>query len=223
METSVRKIILVLLAVLSVSACSKKSDSRQARDPGVGTGLGVPPVTTSACNAGQQTTGRIYEDASNPLINTSLSFEERVKGLLSAKEDPQFFGTISGNGNDPQNGVTLEGRLRYDGHGAVLLDQSSVNIVIHDSLVGQLDSQNIPIKAYPIYFSAASSGTVNLQTNTFTLQFKDAYGEITLDGTIASTTVTGTISYRNYQNATGGALAAGVLGAFSIATCAWIN
>jgi hypothetical protein len=119
--------------------------------------------------------------------------------------------------------VTIEGRLRYDGNGNVLLDQSNLKIMITDSFVGQLDSGKKPVQPYPINFNAATAGTMNLQTKAFTLLFKDAYGEINLNGIIDAKTVTGTLSYQNYVNATGGQVAASVLGAFSIPTCGWIN
>jgi hypothetical protein len=200
-------------------ACSKKSDNREARAPEVGLGV---PGNTPTCTAGQQAVGRIYESG-NTASNSSLTFEQRVKGLLSATVDPQFFGTISGSGNDAQNGVTIEGRLRYDANGTVLLDQSNVKIMIYDSFVGQLDSQQQVIQAYPINFNAAAAGTMNLQTKVFMLKFKDEFGEITLNGTVNAANVSGTISYQNDKNVTGGSLSAGFLGEFSIATCGWIN
>ncbi|MGZ3798060.1 MAG: hypothetical protein ACXVB1_16940 [Pseudobdellovibrionaceae bacterium] len=211
MKTCIKKYIMVLLALAGLVACSNKSDYRAARtaDPGLET-AGIP-----TCSAGQQSVGRIYENGSN---SGASSFEEQVKALLSATVDPKFFGTISGS-----NGVTLEGRLRYDGSGHVLLDQSNMKILIHDSMVGQLDSNQQVIPAYPINFNTAAAGSVNLQTKEFTLQFKDAYGEINLSGVIGSVNVTGTISYQNYANVTGGQNAAGVLGDFSIPTCGWIN
>jgi hypothetical protein len=221
MTIDIKKLMMLLLAVSSLVACSQKSEDREAR--AMDFALGVNG-TSPTCSTGQEGIGHIYESGSASGIDgTAASFEQRVKGLISATADPQLFGVISGTGDGIQNGVTIEGRLRYDGSGGVLLDQSNMIITIKDSFVGQLDSAKKLIPAYPINFHAATAGSVNLQTREFTLQFKDAYGEITLNGVINTKVVTGTVSYQNYKNVTGAPPSAGVLGAFSIATCGWVN
>lgn len=215
MATHSKKITMILVATFSLVACSKKSEDRSARQTGAAVGVtGNSPT----CSTAQQAVGRVY-DASNSVS----SFEQRVKGLLSATVDPQFFGTISGNGNDAQNGVTIEGRLRYDGSGNILLDQTNLKLTIYDSFVGQKDSSGNIIAAYPIQFNTATGGSVNLQTKTFTIQFRDNYGEVVLTGNINASTVTGTITYQNFVSFNGTQPSGGALGAFSIATCGWIN
>ncbi len=217
MTINIKKLTVIFFAVSVLASCAKKSEDRTAR--GSGPALGVAG-NTSTCGTGQQSVGRIYE-ANN--IDSTSTFEQRVKGLISATVDPQYFGTISGNGNDAQSGVTIEGRLRYDGNGSVLLDQSNLKITIYDSYVGQKDSSGNAVQAYPINFNTASAGTMNLQTKVFTLQFKDTYGEVTLNGTVNASTVTGTVSYQNYTSYKGGQAAAGNLGTFTIATCGLVN
>jgi hypothetical protein len=217
METTFKKIMMILLAVSSLAACSNKNDNRTTRDPGLNVGTAGAPTT---CDANQQAVGRIYDAGT---AGTVYSFEQRVKGLISASVDPEEFGIISSNSNVAQNGVTIEGHLFYDGNGNVLLDQSKLKITVSDSFVGQKNSDGKIIEAYPINFNSAVAGTMNLQTKAFMLQFKDAYGDITLNGVINAATVTGTVSYQNYTSYDGGQASAGVLGTFSIATCGWVN
>jgi hypothetical protein len=218
MKTQIRKIMTILVAVAALSACSKKEDSGVTARAGVGA-LGVNS-NVSTCTSTQQSIGRVYE---NNASGSSYSFEQRAKGLLSATLNPEVFGTISGNPNEAQSGVTIEGRLRYDANGAVILEQSNLRLTIYDSYVGQKDSSGAAIQPYPINFNAASSGTVNVSTKQFTVLFKDTYGEVTVTGTVNNSTVVGSISYTNYSSYNGGQGASAVLGGFTINTCAWIN
>lgn len=210
-----KKITMILVAMTALVACAKGNDSRSGR---TNNNVGVSGGTSTTCGTNTQSVGRVYDnDASG------TSFEQRVKGLLSALVDPQYFGTISGNANDAQTGVTIEGRLRYDSNGNILLEQSHLKLMVTDSYVGQKDSNGATIQAYPIQFSAASSGNMNLATKTFTLLFKDRYGEVTVTGTVDGSTVRGSISYNNNTSYNNSTPASGLLGAFQIATCAWIN
>jgi hypothetical protein len=218
MKTNIRKIMTILVAVAALSACSKKDDSGVTARAGVNA-LGVDS-NVSTCGSTQQAVGRVYE---NNASGSSYTFEQRAKGLISATVDPQNFGSISGNPNDAQSGVTIEGRLRYDANGAVILDQSNLRLMVYDSYVGQKDSAGATIQPYPINFNAATSGTVNVSTKQFTVLFKDSYGEVTVTGTINNSTVVGSISYTNYSSYNGGQGVSAVLGGFTINACALIN
>lgn len=218
MATNIKKIMMILIAVSTVMACSKKDGNQLPGRGGVGV-LGVSG-NTPTCATTQQAVGRVYENNSS---GSSYTFEQRVKGLIAATVDPQYFGTISGSANDAQSGVTMEGRLRYDGNGTVLLDQTNLRLTIYDSLVGQLDSSGKTIEPFTINFNTATSGTVNLATKQFTILFADDVGEVTVTGSINNSTVNGTISYKNYKNFNSAQGSSAVLGAFTIATCGWIN
>lgn len=216
MTSPMKKIMMILVAMTALVACSKSNDSRPARANGnVGVSGGG---SSSTCTTAGQATGRVYDNGVS-----GTSFEQRVKGLLSASVDPQYFGTISGNGNDAQTGVTIEGRLRYDSNGNILLDQTNLKLIVTDSYVGQKDSNGATIQAYPIQFSTASSGNMNLSTKTFTVLFKDSYGEVTVTGTVNGSVVSGSISYNNYVSYDNSTPASGSLGAYQIATCGLIH
>jgi len=219
MKTNIRKIMTILIAVAALSACSKKENSGITARDGVAGALAVE-TNVPTCAPTQQSVGRVYE---NNASGSSYTFEQRAKGLIAATVDPQNFGTISGDPNDAQNGITIEGRLRYDANGAVILDQTNMRLMVYDSYVGQKDSSGTPIQPYPINFNAATSGTVNVSTKQFTVLFKDSYGEVTVTGTINNSTVVGTISYANTTNFNGGQGSSAVLGGFTINTCAWVN
>lgn len=219
-RTSFKKILMVMMAVVALAACSKGGQDRSAR-PVSGGPLGPSGNGGGVCGNSQQSVGRIFD--SNGL-GAPYTFEQRVKGLISASADPAAFGTISGSAQDPQTGVTLEGRFYYDNTGAIVLDKSNLSITIYDSFVGQKDvNTGQIIESYPITFSAASGGQVDVTTKTFTLQFKDGYGEVNFTGRIDGATVTGTIHYQNYVGYNNSTPASGVLGAFSIPTCAFVN
>lgn len=217
MSTQLMKMVMSFVVLVTLAACSKGASERSARATDGNLGA---TGNTSTCSSAAQAVGRVYDGG----VASGGTFEQRVKGLLSATVDPQYFGTISGDGNDPSTGVTIEGRLRYDGAGNVLMNQTNLKLVVTDSFVGQKDSTGAVIPAYPMNFAAASSGTVNVAAKTFTIVFKDSYGEITLNGSFNTSMVTGTISFANSTTVlAGGTPASGTLGAFQIATCGWIN
>lgn len=216
MRISAQKIVLALLVVFSLSACNQKKSGGSGRlNPGQ-----AGPLNTAQCSSADQAIGRVFESS---VAGSNVPFEQRVKGLLAATVNPQYFGTISGNGQSAQNGVTLEGRLQYNPQsGAVVLEQTNLRLTIYDSFVGQADEGGSPIQPYVINFETATSGTVNVATNQFTLQFGDQYGSVSVTGQMAGTTVTGTISYQNTTNFDGSAGYGGTLGDFSISTCGWL-
>ncbi|WP_413287549.1 hypothetical protein [Bdellovibrio sp. HCB337] len=222
MTSKFLKLMMIVVTASSLVACSKKASENNLSGRGVNNG-GIVGGSGNApnCSTSQQSIGRVFESNAS---GSGYTFEQRAKGLLSATVDPQFFGTINGSQNNTsQSGITLEGRLRYDTNGNVILDQTNMKLLIYDSFVGQTDSSGKTIQPYPINFFAATAGTMNLATKQFTVQFKDSDGDITITGTVNGATVTGSISYQNFKSYNGSTPAAGVLGAFSIPTCAWIQ
>jgi len=210
------QLMVLGVALVSLSACSKGMEYRASR-----TADGVNSNgndTNNSCSSSTQATARVYDSGSA----SGTTFEQRVKGLLSALVDPQYFGTISGDANSTQTGVTIEGRIRYDSAGKIQTSQSSLKLVVTDSFVGQKDGEGKTVTAYPIQFNSASSGEVH-SDRTFSAVFKDTLGEITVTGTLGGSTVTGKISYVNYTSFDGSAGASGDLGSFTLPTCAWSN
>lgn len=212
-----KNILMMLILLATAAACTKSNRNSSGREtPGA---LG-PANTTGSCATPQQALGWVYE---NNAAGTAVPFEQRVKALIAATVDPKYFGTISGQPTGGQNGVTMEGRLRYDAQGTVLLDQTYLKLTIYDSYVGQKDSSGTPVQPYPINFNTAAAGQVNPTTKQFTVRFKDNYGEVTLTGALNNSTAVGTLSYQNYTNFDGSPGASGVLGGFNIPACAWFN
>lgn len=204
------KIIMCVGVLAATAACSKGADFHTARATSatgvVGSGVG------STCGNTAQTTGRVYDNGGG----SSYTFDQRVKGLLAASVDPQYFGTITG--------VTIEGHIAYDTNGTVNVSQTNLKLVVADSFVGQKDDKGGIISAYPMNFATATSGTVNIAAKTFTVLFKDSYGEITLTGNYGTSVVTGSISYTNFSTvATGNYPTSGTLGAFQISSCSFIQ
>lgn len=210
MLTQWMKIIMCAGVLATTVACSKGADFHSARATNttgvVGSGVG------STCGNTTQSTGNVYDNGGG----SNYTFEQRVKGLLAASVDPQYFGSITG--------VTMEGHIAYDSTGNVNISQTNLKLVVADSFVGQKDDKGGIITAYPMNFASATSGTVNIAAKTFTVLFKDSYGEITLTGNYGSATVTGSISYTNFSTvATGNYPTSGTLGAFQISSCAFIQ
>ncbi|MBS1970290.1 MAG: hypothetical protein JSU04_08275 [Bdellovibrionales bacterium] len=217
MFTQLMKIMLSVVVFGTMVACSQNTDLRSARATGIATG--VTGSGSSSCGTTTQTTGRIYDGGGT----SSYTFEQRVKGLLSSSIDPSYFGTISGSSSSTSTGVSMEGHIAFDSSGNLNISQTNLKLTVTDSYVGQTDSTGAVVQAYPINFSSASSGTVNLSAKTFSVVFKDNYGEITVTGSFSSSMATGTVSYANYQTAVAGNYpSSGTLGSFQISTCSFV-
>ncbi|MBK9322623.1 MAG: hypothetical protein IPM97_06655 [Bdellovibrionaceae bacterium] len=201
------------LAVVLTACSSAKTTSVGARSAEGLVGAGA--VSGTSCKSHN---GRIYESTSNQ----GASFEQRVKGLISATVDPSYFGAIEGSKTATQTCVAIEGRISYDvSSGAVNLSQSNLKITIYDSFVGTNNSNNEPIEPYVIQFTGAAAGRVIVAEKSFNLQFKDEVGEINLTGNLSQTMTTGNVSYQNYENFNSNSPASGFLGDFSIPTASF--
>jgi hypothetical protein len=218
MFTRWMKIMLSLLVLGTLAACSPQ-EFRPARSTAIPT-TGVTGSGNPSCGNTTQVTGRVYDDG----VSSGFTFEQRVKGLLSASIDPQYFGTISGVATNVNTGVSIEGHISYDSSGNILVSQTTLKLVVTDSYVGQADVSGGVVQAYPVNFTSANSGTVNMAAKTFTVLFKDNYGEITLAGNFSSAVTTGTITYTNSATVgSGNYPTSGTLGAFQISTCSLLN
>jgi hypothetical protein len=217
MFTRWMKIMLSVVVLGTLVACSQGTNLRSAR--ATGTASGVTGSGSSSCGTTTQTTGRVYDGGGS----SSFTFEQRVKGLLSASIDPSYFGTISGDMSSTSTGVSLEGHIAYDSSGNLNISQTNLKMTVSDSYVGQTDSSGAVVQAYPMNFPSASAGSVNLSAKTFSVVFKDSYGEVTLTGSFAGSVTTGTVSYTNYTTAVSGNYpTSGALGSFQISTCSFV-
>lgn len=206
------KAILVLAAVaLTMSACAKKSTSA-VRVAGR-SNVSASDIQNGNCST--SSAGKVY-DSANP-----TSFEARVKAFVSATMDSNLLGSIEG-AIDAKTGIDLFPTFKFDSSGNVDLAGSNFTMKIFDSYA-KTYYQGTYIEPYTIQFFQASSGSINRAARTFTITFKDEFGDITFTGNYGSQVVSGTVSFNNYTSATGGQTARGTLGQFSIHSCSLIG
>ncbi len=211
---NLKKWTLMMGLGLTLAACSSgKTTSVGARSAQGVTGTGV--VSGVSCKSHS---GRIYSSANAQ----GATFEQRIKGLVSATVDPAYFGAVDGSVSATQTCVAIEGRLSHDSAGVVNLSQSTLKITIYDSMVGTNNSNNEIIEPYVIQFTSAAEGSVNVSTKSFLLQFKDEYGEVNLTGNFSQATTTGTVSYQNYTSFDSNSPAASALGDFVMPTASFV-
>lgn len=218
-------ITMVLMAgLLSLTACGKK-DSGATRvtgsrgsgavggSPTTGSG-GTPTSLGSTCKNGQSAVGKIYLT-----IGQESNFRPQVTSFLSATLQDQYIGNISGN-RDAPTGIDFEAKFKFEDSGVIRADQTQVLISVFDSYVNTPDPQTQQlIQAYRIFFGKASAGQYN-NNGSYTVQFKDEYGEVSFTGNYSSGEYTsGVVSYVNYSNINGGQATSGQLGYFQIRTC----
>jgi hypothetical protein len=227
-------LLLVMTMALALAACAGNgNDVKFARSSIAGTGTSSAGIVTTAvasCGSSAGTVGRIYDDGnlaqstlSGDTLAPTVSFEDRVRALVSVNYDPNSIGTIS-SGNAPATTcVTLQGQLQFDAAGDVVAEQSHLNIKIFDSYVNSLDMNGNKAGAYPADFAKAASGTRN-SDGTFTVTFTDTLGDVILSGRIDQAHVSGSVRFRNLANVVQGAPnQVGVLGAFLINASSFIK
>jgi len=220
MITPCMKILMSFVLLASLAACSKGTEFRAAR---TSQAAAVTGNNSPTCGVTTQATGRIFDSG----VADGFTFEQRVKGLLAASIDPAEFGSISGDSNSTTTGVSFAGKISFEANGNVKVNSSILALTVTDSLVGQMNDKGHLVTAYPMNFSSASSGTINTTAKTFTVVFKDSYGEITLTGSYKNAMTTGSISFVNYSTVstttTGSFPTSGVLGSFQVPTCSFIS
>lgn len=225
MKRPILKLSFVFLLAAALSACQPKKDTvRGVTNPqynplnGV-TGLGN---INSMCTQGQtsQALGAIVDNVQ------PASFQSRVVALLSATMQPSEVGTIGASLGET-TGVRFKGTIYLDANGNVTAGSSNVIITVYDSIWYNDYITNPSVEGIALNFGPSTGGSITGQFNNSTgvgyFLVKDAYGEIRFDGTIASQSFTGNVTFRNYANVTGQANASGSLGQFQISTCGFVR
>jgi hypothetical protein len=211
-----KKLTLVILALFVMAGCNPKKNAVKAN---VATISGVT-VGTQCTNTNQNSNvGTIYGQA------MSLNFEQQVKALLSATTNPSDIGSISPNQSD-STGVRFSGRVKLDAAGNVVATQSKVTITIYDSYI-LMDNTIQPV-ILDLDPSAAGkniqiSGQFNTSSGDGFISIRDQYGEIRFQGRIDAERFSGTVTFANTQNVTGGQPASGTLGQFWIQRCSFLQ
>ncbi|MCC7404520.1 MAG: hypothetical protein IT288_09005 [Bdellovibrionales bacterium] len=224
------KTILIACLTVAVVGCGKKDkkqsirSGRNARGPselvnrGAVNNNGQPIRFTPGSGT---TWGEIVgspEDA----------FRDAVYYFVSATVDPAEFGYVSGQpGQD--TGVRFWGSVETEGsfrsgtaNQRIRRETAELRISIWDSFAGQTDGAGNVIPEYPIHIRGATDGYVN--GNRAVVTFSDAFGSITLDGSISGDYFSGTVKFDNRQYWDGVAPGAtGTLGNFYVSTCGFFR
>jgi hypothetical protein len=218
-----KKITFLLMVLGALSACQPKKDAvRAAAISNTGlTGIAGQGLTNQ-CAQGQSNLGAIYENTQT----LGLSFQDRVKSLLTATMSPSEVGTV-GSGLNETTGVRFAGVIKLDANGNVVQANSKLTISVFDSIWYQNSLLNPSESAILLEFDPAAgaiiTGQFNLSTGAGSFSVKDQFGEIRFDGTFNAQSFSGTVTYRNTTNVTGAAAASGTLGQFLINTCGIIQ
>ncbi|OQW51543.1 MAG: hypothetical protein A4S09_09945 [Proteobacteria bacterium SG_bin7] len=155
--------------------------------------------------------------------NVSLSpeqFNTQWRGLMSATLTPDKMGNVSSYAGG-HSGVRLQGGIRASFSGGMIsnvdLPTAQIRIAIWDSIAGTADSNGKIIPEYPIHLIGATGVAAGNQVN---LTFSDAYGSISIAGTIQGGLFQGSISFQNLVNLSGGTYPqSGPLGNITINVC----
>ena len=175
--------------------------------------------------------GTIFDNGQQATITldtVSGTFEDRVKGLLSAVTAANEIGQISGLPSD-QTGVRFQGIIKIDAAGSVLAAQSKMLIKVYDSFVvnSQLDPNGQKYEPIAIEITPTSGtqiqGKFNMQTGEGYASFRDSFGEIRFEGKLDAQTFSGVVHFQNTKNVNGGSAASGTLGQFYVARCGIIQ
>lgn len=211
-----KKLTLLTLALFVMAGCNPKKNAVKAN---VATISGVTVGTQCATTTQNSNVGTIYGQAG------SFNFEQQVKALLSATTDPSNVGSISPNQSD-STGVRFSGRVKLDAAGNVVGAQSKVTITIYDSYI-LMDNTIQPIILDLDPNVAGKNIQISGQFNTSSgdgyISIRDQYGEIRFQGLIDAERFSGTVTFANTQNITGGQPASGTLGQFWIQRCSFLQ
>lgn len=202
--------------MLLVGCNPKKNTVRSA----VATTSNGVTLSASACASDTQTgIGSIYDTSYN-----SWDFNNRVKALLSADINPNEIGYISSSPTDASTGVRFTGKLKVDGSGNIVSAQSNFQIKVYDSNVNP-STGVLPITLTfdPSTASGQQRG-VSLSGNfdssgMGSVVVRDNLGEMKLQGVMDAQNFSGTVTFANSQNISGGAGLSGSLGQFFIQRC----
>lgn len=210
-----KKLTLLTLALFVMAGCNPKKNAVKAN---VATISGVTVGTQCTTTTQNSNVGTIYG-------SNAFSFEAQVKALLSATTNPAEVGNISA-GQADSTGVRFSGNVKLDANGNVVGAQSKVRITVYDSvLLYDNTAQPIVLDLDP---NAAGkniqiSGQFSTSTGDGYISIRDQYGEIRFQGIIDAQRFSGTVTFANTQNVTGGQPASGTLGQFWIQRCSFLQ
>ncbi len=227
-----KKIVIgIMLAMLAMTACEKKNKK-------------APINTTSdrGKRAAPYNQNNPY-DPNNPSGSSSLSgqilgedeqsFQDAIKGFLSASVDEQYVGEVSsGNGGYNQGtGAYFGGRVRIQtGNGfsarggmprTTVSRDSILAITVVDKYAIEQEQEGKSIPPMSVNLVQASG---YVQGNEAHLQFWDEYGSVEMVGEFDETYFEGRISYSNDYMWDGSQPGeAGRLGYFRVRTCTFFE
>lgn len=207
---------LTLLIVLALMAgCNPKKSSVKATTATIS---GVE-VGTQCLGATSSQIGTIYDSS-----NMSYDYNNRVKALLSATVRPEEVGYISNGQADP-TGVRFSGAVKLDANGNVISNQSRVTISVYDSIwLANQSAGEIKLEFDPNAGRGATiTGQFDTSSGAGTLILHDNYGEIRFNGQIDAQRMSGTVTFQNSSNVSGGAALSGTLGQFYIQRCGFLQ
>lgn len=210
------KKLTLLLGLIILASCTPKKNSVRST---VATANGVELNSSQCASNTQNGVGTIYDST-----YTSWDFNSRVKAFLSADINPNEVGYISSSPTDASTGVRFSGKLKVDGSGNIVSAQSSFQIKVYDSNVSQANGiPEITLTFDPSTSSGAQRGvSISGQFDSAgsgTVLVRDNLGEVKLQGTVTAQNFSGTVTFVNSQNISGGAGLSGTLGQFFIERC----
>lgn len=188
----------------------------------------VRPQTTLDASAPEQnynqtscSGGVIYNEAIDGAAFSAKSFQARVEDFVSATLAPTDLGTVSGLKTTKNNYIAISGKAKFDEAGSLIPAQSNLFIQIYDSFVGTLNTEGEKMGAYPVTIDTATSGHLNRSDNSFIITYQDDYGSVSLSGKVQGAALIGRVDFINTTAVDDEGARSGVLGAFTIGTCAF--
>ncbi|MBN8541394.1 MAG: hypothetical protein J0L82_13460 [Deltaproteobacteria bacterium] len=211
--SSIKNVVALLLATLSLAACSKEEGSTPIM------GRNGQAINIAAA-AGISLNGWVIVDASQQDL-----FQDAVTGFVEAAMPAEYLGYVSGRATGG-TGFFVGGKVELqtgilsatasNPQTNVRLD-SKLLVGIYDEFTGRPDASGKVVEPISRYLTQ-SSGYV--QGNRAILKFTDSLGSIEIDGTFDSNTFEGTVTYDNLRRHDGqGEGAAGNIGWIQVPTC----
>lgn len=190
--SSIKNVVALLLATVSLAACGKKED-------GATPIMGRNGQAISAAAAGGITSlnGWVIADASQ-----QDAFQDAVTRLVEAVMAPEYLGFVSVRATGG-TGVYLGGKVELQ---TGILSATASNpqtnvrtdskllIAIYDEFTGRPDASGKNVEPIARYLSQASG---YVQGNRAYLKFTDSLGSIEIDGTFDAKTFEGIMTYEN--------------------------
>jgi hypothetical protein len=211
--SSIKNVVALLLATLSLAACSKEEGATPIM------GRNGQAISVAAA-AGISLNGWVIVDAPQQDL-----FQDAVTGFIEAVMPAEYLGFVSGRASGG-TGFFLGGKVELQ---SGILSATASNpqtnvrtdskllVAIYDEFTGRPDASGKTVEPISRYLTQASG---YVQGNRAILKFTDSLGSIEIDGTFNSNTFEGTVSYDNVRRHDGqGEGAAGNLGWIQVPTC----